>query len=331
MLISTKDEIIESILLKTSNETQLNNSYVRFFSVIIPAFNAEKFIYSCIESVLNQTFQDFELIICDNASTDGTSQIIKQFAGQIKIITLSENIGPAGGRNAGIEASSGHYVALLDADDVWEPEKLDKYYKLIKKTGTNFVFSKFSVFSDDTYKGMSVSPRKKTTTFPIKDPLLLVKNYVPCSSVTINREIISSRPFNEEVNIRTTEDHLLWIQLNQNHTFSYIDEPLTKYRIHSEQSTNSVRTHARYFRYLQIVEDTNLFEPWYIGYCWKVINVQLTIQNRQWIKVIPALLKFLLISINPRFQKVSFELITMTIRRGLQSLKTISKITSSSK
>ena len=102
MLISTKDEIIESILLKTSNETQLNNSYVRFFSVIIPAFNAEKFIYSCIESVLNQTFQDFELIICDNASTDGTSQIIKQFAGQIKIITLSENIGPAGGRNAGI-------------------------------------------------------------------------------------------------------------------------------------------------------------------------------------------------------------------------------------
>lgn len=313
--------------MKTSNETQLNKSYSCFFSVIIPAFNAEKFIRSCIDSVLNQTFKDFEIIICDNASTDRTNAIIREYGKQVKIIKLSKNTGPAGGRNEAINASSGLYIALLDADDAWEPEKLFIYYQVIKNTGTNFVFSKFSFISNNTYKGMSVSPRKKNSTIiPLKDSLLLVKNFVPCSSVVIKREILENSPFNEEQAIRTTEDHLLWIQLNQYHTFAFINEPLTKYRIHTEQSTNSFRTHARYVRYLQIVEENKLFEPWYIQYCWKVINVQLAIQNREWIKIIPALSIFLIISINPKFQKISFELITMTLRRGIQRLKTITKV-----
>ena len=98
-------------------------------SVITPMYNCEKFISETIESVLNQTYTNWEMIIIDDCSTDKSKQIVKQYIERdkrIRLIALNENSGAAVARNKGIEVSSGRFIAFLDGDDLWEPNKLEK-------------------------------------------------------------------------------------------------------------------------------------------------------------------------------------------------------------
>ena len=100
-----------------------------YFSVIIPVFNREKMITRAIESVLAQTFTDYELIIVDDGSTDKTSQIIKKY--KCKILTI-KNSGVSAARNTGIRESKGKWICLLDSDDQWLESKLQKQFDLIQ-------------------------------------------------------------------------------------------------------------------------------------------------------------------------------------------------------
>lgn len=98
-------------------------------SIIVPTYNTEKFIRSTIESVQNQTYANWEMVLVDDASTDKTVSIIKQFAQQdnrIKLFELQENRGNGFARNAALEKATGKYIAYLDADDLWFPQKLEK-------------------------------------------------------------------------------------------------------------------------------------------------------------------------------------------------------------
>ena len=97
-------------------------------SVITPMYNCEKFISETIESVLNQTYTNWEMIIIDDCSTDKSKQIVKQYIERdkrIRLIALNENSGAAVARNKGIEVSSGRFIAFLDGDDLWESNKLE--------------------------------------------------------------------------------------------------------------------------------------------------------------------------------------------------------------
>ena len=102
-------------------------------SVITPMYNCEKFISETIESVLNQTYTNWEMIIIDDCSTDKSKQIVKQYIERdkrIRLIALNENSGAAVARNKGIEVSSGRFIAFLDGDDLWESNKLEiVFYK----------------------------------------------------------------------------------------------------------------------------------------------------------------------------------------------------------
>ena len=103
-------------------------------SVITPMYNCEKFISETIESVLNQTYTNWEMIIIDDCSTDKSKQIVKQYIERdkrIRLIALNENSGAAVARNKGIEVSSGRFIAFLDGDDLWEPNKLEKQIKFM--------------------------------------------------------------------------------------------------------------------------------------------------------------------------------------------------------
>lgn len=117
------------------------SSETPFFSVIIPAYNCERFLDEAIESVLSQTFGDFEIVVCDNASTDGTGEVIRSYDGQVRSVRLEENRGPAGGRNAAIAEARGRYLAFLDADDLWTHDKLERCYEVIRRDNAKFVFS----------------------------------------------------------------------------------------------------------------------------------------------------------------------------------------------
>ena len=102
-------------------------------SVIIPTYNRAHLIDKAIKSVLNQTYQDFEIIVVDDGSTDNTNEVLKNFTdSRIHYIFHTSNLGVSAARNTGIKTSQGEYIALLDSDDDWLPEKLDKQVDVLQ-------------------------------------------------------------------------------------------------------------------------------------------------------------------------------------------------------
>lgn len=101
-------------------------------SVVIPAFNSERCISRAIESVMSQTFSDYEIIVVDDGSTDGTADIVKKFGDRVRYV-YQQNAGPASARNAGLKIASGQWIAFLDADDEWLPDKLQQQVELLDR------------------------------------------------------------------------------------------------------------------------------------------------------------------------------------------------------
>ena len=111
-------------------------------SVIMPAYNAEKYIADAIKSVLQQTYPHFELIIVDDASQDRTVEIVCSFNDErIKLIRHATNQGPGGARNTAIEAAKGRWMAVLDADDQWLPHRLEKLVQAAQEAGEGYFIS----------------------------------------------------------------------------------------------------------------------------------------------------------------------------------------------
>lgn len=124
-------------------------------SIVVPVYNAAKYIENTIDMVCNQTYKDWELILVDDASRDGSADIIEEYIkGQgkrIRLIRKETNAGAAAARNSGIDASSGRYIAFLDADDIWAVDKLEKQIEFMEKTGAAFSFHAYE-FGDERAK-----------------------------------------------------------------------------------------------------------------------------------------------------------------------------------
>ena len=184
-------------------------------SVITPMYNCEKFISETIESVLNQTYTNWEMIIIDDCSTDKSKQIVKQYIERdkrIRLIALNENSGAAVARNKGIEVSSGRFIAFLDGDDLWEPNKLEKQIQFMTEKNIGFSFTSYEVISET---GIDLN---KTVRVPnmIDYEGLLGNTIIGCLTVVIDRNII-----------RDVEMPLI----RKGYKAYGIDIPLAKYRI----------------------------------------------------------------------------------------------------
>lgn len=116
-------------------------------SVVMPIYNAEKYVAEAIESVLAQTYQDLELICVNDGSTDRSMEVVRSFGERVRSIENSENLGIAAARNHGVSESSGTYLAFIDADDVWEPEKLSRQMDALSTTeGASLCFTFMQCF-----------------------------------------------------------------------------------------------------------------------------------------------------------------------------------------
>ena len=121
-------------------------------SIITPMYNSNDFVENTIKSVQTQTYQNCELIVIDDASTDGSAKIAESFAtkdDRIKLIKLDSNKGPAAARNRGIKEASGWYIAFLDSDDLWHEEKLYKQLKFMKKNHYAFTYTGFEKINEE--------------------------------------------------------------------------------------------------------------------------------------------------------------------------------------
>ncbi|MGX2039602.1 glycosyltransferase family 2 protein [Methylocaldum sp. MU1018] len=119
------------------------------FSVVIPAFNRAREIPGCLDSVLAQRRQDFEIIVVDDGSIDDTARVVKSYGNRVRLIR-QENRGPGAARNTGIRAANGEYVAFLDSDDLWFPHTLENYAEVIRNYGRpSFIIGSFIRFTGD--------------------------------------------------------------------------------------------------------------------------------------------------------------------------------------
>ncbi len=229
------------------------------FSVVVPAYNAEPYLQDCMQSVLNQTDPDFELIIVDDGSTDGTAERVRSLSWDARVKLVQRcNGGLAAARNTGIQAAQGEWVAFLDADDRWCPEKLATHRHYLATQPEIAVTYDRAVFMDQA--GQRTGLRLAKTDRPLTAERLLLKNYLGNGSTPIVRRSVlqAAGVFNE--NLKRMVDHELWVRLSwRGYSFLRVPGVLTEYRLHPQSlSANS----ERMLQGLQVfLEEISLYAP----------------------------------------------------------------------
>ncbi|WDV07469.1 glycosyltransferase [Lysinibacillus irui] len=210
-------------------------------SIITPVYNAEKYIDNSIESVLNQTYQDFELIIVNDGSTDNSAQNIKKYLFDSRIkYYLQENKGESAARNKGIEEAQGEFIAFLDADDLYQPTKIEEqinYFNQYKDI--DVVYTDVQIIDE---KGRNQGVLKSEEIISTQDNFLanmLYRQLIPGpAAIMLRRKCIESGIRYPE-NYSNAEDYLFTIQLSQHFNFGYLPKKLYSYRRHDSNLTNN--------------------------------------------------------------------------------------------
>jgi glycosyltransferase involved in cell wall biosynthesis len=197
-------------------------------SVIIPTYNRAHLIGRAIKSVLNQTYQDFELIIIDDGSTDNTEDIIRQFQEKDKRIKYKKhdkNKGGSAARNTGIKNSKGKYIAFQDSDDEWLPNKLEKQMKIFKKESPNLgiVYTGFYRIKDSEKEYIPSHEIVKKEGRIYED--LLKESFITTQSILVRKECFKKVGIFDE-KLPRLQDWELVIRLSKYYDFKCIDEPL---------------------------------------------------------------------------------------------------------
>lgn len=178
-------------------------------SVVMPVYNAERFLRQAIDSVLNQTYRNIELILVDDYSGDGSVQIMKEYAGRdnrVCLIFNDRNRGVAQTRNNGIQAAAGEYIALLDSDDVWELTKLDRQLKLLLEENADITYCSLDFINENGEKIKKPFIVSNKTNYQE----MLVKCVFTCSTIFAKAELLKKHMFKSEY---SHEDFLLWMEL----------------------------------------------------------------------------------------------------------------------
>lgn len=209
-------------------------------SVIIPTYNRAELLRSAIISVLDQTFQDFEIVVVDDASKDNTAEVISSFNDKrINYICHETNKGEAGARNTGVINSEGEYIAFLDDDDEWLPDKLRKQVELFEDSPRELggVYTGFLKVNRNTGEVLKiVIPTKRGNIFYE----LLKFNWIRLPSVLLLKKECFEKVGLFDASIPFGLDHDMWIRISKEFHFEFIKEPLAKYYSHvnSRLSTN---------------------------------------------------------------------------------------------
>jgi glycosyltransferase involved in cell wall biosynthesis len=208
-------------------------------SVIIPAYNAARTIDQTLDSVLSQTFQDFEVVVVDDGSTDDTPAVLARRRPQARVLTKVNEGRPAAARNLGVRASCGEYVAFVDADDTWHPDKLARQVAMLDHNPT--VGLVYTADATINARGdiMSVNPCPPGARGQIYD-LLRVHNVMVGSSVVIRRAAFDQAGGFDET-LTSIENWDLWIRISRRWTIECVDEPLTFYRMHEGNRSSSAQ------------------------------------------------------------------------------------------
>lgn len=248
-------------------------------SIIMPAWNAEKTIQDAIRSVIKQTESNWELIVIDDYSEDGTYKRIRWFAARdnrIRIYRNPVNLGVSKTRNRGVKVAKGKWIAFLDSDDIWRADKLEKQIRIIDQkkevdlifTGSAFIqeWNKATIQSYGERPSSILSYYQKVPrTITYKE--LLKQNLISCSSVVVKKELLMKYPMKQDV---MHEDYATWLEILRAGGKAYgINEPLLIYRISGKSRSGDKRRAAqmtwRVYRFLGLhLWEACYYFGWYV-------------------------------------------------------------------
>ena len=229
-------------------------------SIIVPMYNAEKFIGKTIESVLAQTYQNWEMLIMNDVSTDNSLAIVSLYAKKderIKIVNTEKNVGVVKGRNFLIDLASGKYIAFLDADDYWHNEKLEKQIKFMKEKNASISCTEYTRVKENEEKINDVIIKEE-----ISYNDMLKNNYLGCLTVMYDAEKIGKRYFKE---LEKNEDYVLWLEIVKDvNTIYGLKENLAYYRVlDNSRSSNKVKTAKVRWEIYRKIEKLSLLKSLY--------------------------------------------------------------------
>ncbi len=203
-------------------------------SVIIHTYNNERFIAETVESVLNQTYKDYEIVVVDDGSVDGTRDALIPYMQKI-MYHYKENGGIASAKNAGINLSQAEFVAFLDHDDLWVPDKLQLQMECFRnKPQVGLVYAKYTSFRDG--KDLRTKPEKGYSGWIFKE--LLSKSFIQTSTVVVKRECLDAvGPYDESFSLGDEYD--MFLRIARKFQCDFIDKGLTRYRVHDTNASNN--------------------------------------------------------------------------------------------
>lgn len=230
--------------MKSTNDTS------PLVSVIMPTYNHARYIAEAVESVLSQSYKNFELIIIDNYSTDNTAEIVASYKdNRIKYLKFRNNGIIAASRNHGIKNSSGKYIAFLDSDDIWLPEKLELQISLMESNeeiGMSYVLYSH-LLEDGSIKG--VFPKSGHRLRGNVFTSLYRKSVIANSGTVVRMELFNELGLlDENPKLVTIEDYEMWLRVAKSRPVDYIDKALLLYRIRFDNTSNMIKSFAKWQR-----------------------------------------------------------------------------------
>ncbi|NNN45451.1 MULTISPECIES: glycosyltransferase family 2 protein [unclassified Vibrio] len=229
-------------------------------SIITPSYNCANYIFETISSVLSQTYSEWEMIIVDDCSTDNSVSVIKSHIekdSRIKLIQLNENSGAAIARNTAIEAAQGRYIAFLDSDDLWEPEKLATQISFMQKNDIAFSFSAYHKVDEQGVNIGKVDVPEKVT----------YQKLLKCCVIGCLTAIYDTQKLGKVYMplIRKRQDFGLWLRILKKCDSAYgLNIPLAKYRIRKDSiSSNKLKAAQYNWKLYREVEKLSLFKSVY--------------------------------------------------------------------
>jgi len=231
-------------------------------SIITPLFNSITFIEETIESVISQTYNDWEMIIIDDCSNDGSLELVKDIAKddlRIRLISLKNNLGPSNARNEGIKQACGRYIAFLDSDDLWHKDKLKKQIKFMNSNEYAFTFTGYEKIDESGDSIGIVLPYKNRVSY--QD--LLKSNHIGCLTVMLDMKLLGDKKYMPDIIKR--QDHGLWLNLLKGVKSAYcLDEILGKYRIRQGSVSINKLTNVKYqWKLYRSIEKMNILQSLY--------------------------------------------------------------------
>jgi glycosyltransferase involved in cell wall biosynthesis len=210
----------------------------------MPLYNCERYLQESVDSVLNQTYDNLELIIIDDGSTDKSAEIIQELRNkdQRVIYSYQTNQGPGAARNKGIELANGEYISFIDSDDIWFPDKIEQQLEILKSDNDLVVYGGSKYIWEGSNKNRTVN----YINFNTKEDFLSYLAYLPSNRIAFTCAVICHRKCLDKVgnfntSLSNAEDLDLWLRLAVHYRFFALQRPVFYRRKHDDNQTSGIQ------------------------------------------------------------------------------------------